>query len=310
MLFTGDRRPPRQKSMKPLTTYFQEFLTTEVRISPHQRHLLNQRTSAVSEFLSQNLSLYEKTERQGSYALNTLIKPVETREYDVDLLVFMTRDAGKKPREYINDVDACFQQHDAFPAKIRRKTRCICLDYADAFHVDVVPCITDGDTRFICNHDTDKFEPTDGIGYREWLSEKTRHTHGHLKPITQLLKFLRDHKNNFSIKSILLTTLMGEHVYAYDKVGDAFRDVPTSLKTISNRIHDFLQEHASMPDICNPALPAERFTRHWTAAQYRNLREKFGIYNEKINAAFDATEHNTGVRKWRELFGDAFGEEE
>ena len=82
--------------MKPLTTYFQEFLTTEARISPHQRHLLNQRTSAVSEFLSQNLSLYEKTERQGSYALNTLIKPVETREYDVDLLVFMTRDAGQK----------------------------------------------------------------------------------------------------------------------------------------------------------------------------------------------------------------------
>lgn len=96
VLFTGDRRPHRQNSMKPLTTYFQEFLTTEARISPHQRHLLNQRTSAVSEFLSQNLSLYEKTERQGSYALNTLIKPVETREYDVDLLVFMTRDAGQK----------------------------------------------------------------------------------------------------------------------------------------------------------------------------------------------------------------------
>ena len=34
----------------------------------------------------------------------------------------------------------------------------------------------------------------------------------------------------------------------------------------------------------------------------------FELYNNKINEAFDATEHNASVRKWRELFGDNFGE--
>ena len=34
----------------------------------------------------------------------------------------------------------------------------------------------------------------------------------------------------------------------------------------------------------------------------------FDIYNGKVNEAFDATDHNTSVRKWRELFGEKFGE--
>lgn len=61
VLFTGDRRPHRQKAMKPLTTYFQVFLTTEVRINLHQRHLLNQRTSAVSEFLTRHRQTTRRT---------------------------------------------------------------------------------------------------------------------------------------------------------------------------------------------------------------------------------------------------------
>ena len=34
----------------------------------------------------------------------------------------------------------------------------------------------------------------------------------------------------------------------------------------------------------------------------------FDLYNSKINEAFDAKDHNTSVKKWRELFGDNFGE--
>ena len=50
------------------------------------------------------------------------------------------------------------------------------------------------------------------------------------------------------------------------------------------------------------------FTRHWDQDKYSQFREMFDLYNSKINEAFDATEHNASVRKWRELFGDNFGE--
>lgn len=123
-----------------------------------------------------------------------------------------------------------------------------------------------------------------------------------------MLKFLRDHKTNFSVKSVLLTTLIGNSVDATDEHSDNFTDIPTALKTVSNRINSFLQANILMPEICNPVLSTESFTRHWDQDKYSNFREKFNLYNSKINEAFDEKDHNTSVRKWRELFGDNFGE--
>ena len=182
------------------------------------------------------------------------------------------------------------------------------IDYAGYFHLDLVPCITDGKQHFICNNKENCFESTDGTGYRDWFNEKTRITNGNLKRVTRLLKFLRDHKGNFSVKSILLTTLIGNSVNTSDEGSENFNDIPTSLKNVANRINRFLQDNPSMPEICNPVLPTESFTRHWDQDKYRHFRDMFNLYTAKINEAFDTKDHNTSVKKWRELFNDNFGE--
>ena len=295
-------------------TYFQDFLSKEVNLNETRLKKLNGSSSAVNTFLSGNLDLYEKTERQGSYGLKTIIKPVGTREYDADLLLYMTYDEDKEPKDYINDVYNCLKGNDNYKDKVHRKTRCIYIDYTGDFHLDLVPCITQQDwftqeeKYLICNNKDNKFEVTDGTGYRDWFNEKTRITNGNLKLVTRLLKFLRDHKGNFSVKSILLTTLIGNRVYVSDEGGEDFKDIPTSLKTISNRINSFLQSNVFMPEICNPVLDGEFFTRHWDQDKYSHFREMFDLYNSKINEAFDAKDHNTSVKKWRKLFGDNFGE--
>ena len=296
------------------TKYFEDFLSEEVNLNETRLRKLNSSSSAVDAFLSGNLDLYEKTERQGSYGLKTIIKPVGTREYDADLLLYMTYDEDKEAKDYINDVYNCLKGNDTYKDKVHRRTRCVYIDYAGDFHLDLVPCITQEnwltqeEEHFICNNKENEFELTDGTGYRDWFNEKTRITNGNLNRVTRLLKFLRDHKGNFSVKSILLTTLIGNSVYPSDESGEDFKDIPTSLKTVSNRINDFLQANISMPEICNPVLSTESFTRHWDQDKYRHFREMFDLYNSKINEAFDAKDHNTSVRKWREVFGDNFGE--
>ena len=294
--------------------YFQDFLSNEVDLNKTRFDRLNNSSSAVDTFLSSNLDAYEKTERQGSYGLKTIIKPVGTREYDADMLLYMTYDENKEPKDYINDVYNCLRGNDNYKDKVHRRTRCVYIDYTGEFHLDLVPCITQQnwltqeEEYFICNNKENEFETTDGTGYRDWFNEKTRITHGNLKRVTRLLKFLRDHKGNFSVKSILLTTLIGNSVYTSDEGSDDFKNIPTALKTVSNRINSFLQDNAVMPEICNPVLEGEFFTRHWDQDKYSHFREMFDLYNSKINEAFDATDHNTSVRKWRELFGDNFGE--
>ena len=294
--------------------YFKKFLSDEVNLNETRLKRLNTSSSAVGTFLSENLDAYKKTERQGSYGLQTIIKPVGDREYDADMLLYMKYDENKEPKDYINDVYNCLKTNDTYKDKAHRKTRCVYIDYVDEFHLDLVPCImqknswTQEDEFFICNNKENEFELTDGTGYRDWFNGKTKITDGHLKRVTRLLKFLRDHKTNFSVKSILLTTLIGNTVYTTDEQGENFTDIPTALKTVSNRINSFLQANFFMPTINNPVLPTESFTRHWNQDKYRNFREKFDLYNSKINDAFDAKDHNTSVKKWRELFGDNFGE--
>ena len=295
-------------------TYFQKFLSEEVDLNETRLQRLNNSSSAVDTFLSGDLDLYEKTERQGSYGLKTIIKPVGTREYDADMLLYMTYDEDKEPKDYIKEVYDCLRANDNYKDKVHRRTRCVYIDYAGDFHLDLVPCITQENVitqeeeYFICNNKENEFEVTDGTGYRDWFNEKTRITNGNLKRVTRLLKFLRDHKENFSVKSILLTTLIGNSVYASDEGGEDFKNIPTALKTVSSRINSFLQANVLMPEICNPVLDGEFFTRHWDQDKYSHFRKMFDLYNGKINEAFDATDHNTSVRKWRELFGDNFGE--
>ncbi len=289
------------------TQFFNDFLDGEVNLNPSRLDRLNDSVKAISEFLSRNLDSYIKIERQGSYALRTIIKPVrENQEYDADVLLYI-KYISKYPRDYINELYQCLRENGVYAEKARRKTRCVVLDYAGDFHLDIVPCIPSRNRdQYICNNETNKFEPTDGTGYRDWFNDKTTVTHGNLKRVTRLLKYLRDHKGNFTAKSILLTTLIGHTVYG-ENDGYLFRTLPDALKTVSNRINDFLQSNPVMPRITNPVLPKEDFTRHWDQKKYAHFRALFKIYNDKINKAFDAVEHDDSIEKWRDVFGDSFG---
>ena len=288
--------------------FFNDFLNEEVNLNPSRLKILDDHVKAVTEFLSKNLDSYQRVERQGSYALRTIIKPVrEGQEYDADILLYMSYDSSKEPKDYINALYDCLRSNGTYREKAHRRTRCVTLDYAGDVHLDIVPCIGVADgSQFICNNKANAFEATDGTGYRDWFNERTRITHGNLKRVTRLLKFLRDHKGNFAAKSILLTTLIGGTVRSE---GDAenFKTTPDALKTVSNRLNDFLQANAFMPAIRNPALPSEDFTRHWTQENYANFRKQFDVYNDRINDAFDEPRHDDSIDKWRKVFGDKFG---
>ena len=291
-------------------SFFDDFLKDVVNLNQSRLDRLDTSVKAVTDFLEENLCSFMEVEPQGSYGLKTIIRPVkEGQEYDADITLYMKYDQNKEPEDYINELYNCFRDNGTYKDKVHRRTRCVYLEYAGDFHLDIVPCITKADgSKWVCNNKTNKFERTDGTGYRDWFNEKTRITHGNLKRVTRLLKFLRDHKGNFTAKSILLTTLIGMMVYG-EEDREYFKSVPDALKTVSNRINDFLQSHPSMPTIMNPVLPEEDFNRHWDQVKYDNFREKFAIYNKKINEAYGATEHKDIVDKWRAVFGDDFGEE-
>ena len=288
------------------TEDFNDFLSNTVNINQSRLDRLNGHVDAVRTHLSRNLEGFEKVERQGSYALRTIIKPIEGREYDADILLFMKYEPGKDPADYIAEVYKCLRESGTYKEMVHRKTRCAYLDYAGDFHLDIVPCVEVGGRRYVCNRETNEFEPTDGTGYRDWFNRKNSITNGNLKRATRLLKYMRDHKGNFTAPSILLTTLIGNAVYDHENDAN-FKNVADTLLTICSRINQFLQANPGQPEIRNPVLPEETFTRHWDAAKYKNFREKFDVYTRTVVDAYNETDPHKSAQKWRKLFGDDFG---
>ena len=156
-------------------------------------------------------------EWQGSYALGTLIKPVDdNNEYDADIQIMMNQNPKWEPQDFVNEVFKTLQGNKNYADKLRLKTRCVTIDYAGDFHLDIVPCVTSGGRYYICNKVDNQFEQTDGTGYRDWFNERDRITGGNLKRVVRLLKYIRDHRNGFAAKSMLLTTLAGNTIKPSD----------------------------------------------------------------------------------------------
>ena len=180
------------------------------------------------------------------------------------------------------------------------------VDYAGDFHLDVVPRVTINGKHCVCDRNKNRFEETDGDGYRNWFNETNRITGGNLKRVVRLLKHLRDHKNSFSAKSILLTTLAGSTIRASDQGTVAVSTVADTLETVLSRISDYLQQHHNMPVIKNPVLSTEDFNRHWDQRRYSNFRDRVQSYARTAKQAKAEPDAEKAIKLWQELFGDKF----
>ena len=223
------------------------------------------------------------------------------------LQIVMNPNPNWQPKDYVDAIYNALKQNHNYADKLRLKTRCVTIDYAGDFHLDVVPRVTSQGRHYVCNRVENKFEPTDGTGYRDWFNEKNRITGGNLKRVVRLLKYLRDHKNNYTAKSILLTTLAGITIRPSDEGTEAVSTVSDTLVTVLTRMDNILQQHPYMPEVKNPALATENFNRHWDQAKYANFRARVNSHAQTAKKAKADPSTEASINSWKKLFGDSFG---
>ena len=287
---------------------FREFLRYEVNLNQDRLHRLQVSVRDVNHYLKGNLPGYQRIDRQGSYGLDTLVKPVnEDDEYDADIQVVMNPYPKWKARDYLEALGETLSRERNFVDKIELGNRCVTLNYARDFHLDVVPRVTRQGGHFICNRDQNCFEKTDGTGYRNWFADKSRITRVNLKRAVRLLKYVRDRQDNYVAKSILLTTLAGNTIHASDRGTEAVRTVANTLTTILTRVDGYLRGRPTMPEIKNPAMPSEDFNRHWNQDRYDYFRERVHSHAQIAQQALASPFIEDSIRIWRRLFGNNFG---
>ncbi|RUP05927.1 MAG: nucleotidyltransferase [Mycobacterium sp.] len=297
-----------------LIAHFDAFLVNKVNLSDARIAQLDSRVTAVGNYLSSGdndiANNYLELIPQGSYAHRTIINPVqENDEFDADVLLSMKEADGWDAEDYVQELYTVFRASSTYRDMVSRHDRCVKVDYANEFHIDVVPYLERHDEHFITNRVTNTYELTNPEGFNEWLDEKNRITGGRLVKVIRLLKFIRDYKNTFTVRSVILNILVGERindVLLMDNP-DYYKDVPTALKNILKDLNGYLQANPTLPLISDPSCPTESFNHRIDQAQYSNLRDKVAYYYEKILAAYDETELELSKTKWREVFGPLFG---
>lgn len=294
---------------------FKEFLSEEVNLNQTRIDRLEQSAGAIEDFLSNHdtfKDIFLGVIPAGSWAHHTIIRPVaENDEFDADLLLYIKECADWQPKDYLENLWSAFRSSDRYKSKAQRKTRCVRINYDGDFHIDVVPYLERAGSHYITNRLTPEgvgsFEKSDPEKFTAWIDERQRLTNGHFIKVVRLVKYLRDFKNTFECKSIILMTLLGKQVNAVEAEysSELYTDIPTTLVTLLEKLADDLPD--TMPAVMDPAETGENFSdRYADSWNYSNFRACMINYAKRVQSAYEEEDRDTSITKWRDIFGDEF----
>lgn len=296
-----------------LETSFNSFLKNVVNLNEARYQTAKSGVETITSVL-QNDDIFGvkfiDAKPQGSFRQETIIKPVSSdMDFDVDILFEMDAVDEWEPADYLNKLSTQLKKLARYKDKVdtRGKTRCVTIDYESDFHIDIIPTIDLGAGSVVMNKATNQYESTDGDGYAQWFNYQNAITKKkHLTKTVRLLKYVRDSKGEFDVKSVVLTTLVGNQVLATDNSSNDYPDISTSFMQLISRLDAYLQANSSVPLITNPVLPTENFNRHLDKAKYSKFRDTIHAYSQQAIDAYNETDEASSLEKWQKIFGEKF----
>ncbi|MHB8074041.1 nucleotidyltransferase domain-containing protein [Desulfosporosinus fructosivorans] len=119
-------------------------ICVRLQITSTQRVLAESRYKSIAEWLAADESVFWGKDLdiypQGSLRIGTTVKPLAHQEFDLDLVCEINRSwQSKNPLELLDAMEERLRQHKTYSPMIQRKNRCIRLDYANEFHMDLLP---------------------------------------------------------------------------------------------------------------------------------------------------------------------------
>ena len=269
---------------------------------------------------------------QGSFTLGTVVKPLNTEEYDIDLVCELDDFEGQ-PNEIKQIVGGRLNENGIYQPILEEKNRCWRLNYAGKFHLDILPARPSqsenvGDTAIeIPDKELREWCISDPQGYARWFkscmaeqyetnlrilaqveSKSIEDVPEHLVKTTlqqavQLLKRNRDiiFENDKTDKpvSIVLTTLAG---HVYDNQAELFE----TLKSLVCDMPQYIEHKDDVAWVVNPVNPEENFADKWE--KYPLRRVKFLGWLEDLESALDRFHQFNNIEDAKDLLEALFGE--
>jgi hypothetical protein len=310
-------------------------ICTTLQLSDTQYKNAKQSYEAICNWLDapdSELKVYfPKLYPQGSVALGTTVRPMRYDEYDVDLVCELLIDSATvhDPVYLLNILERRLLQSGTYRAMVERKNRCIRVNYARQFHLDILPACPDfsrnDGSLLIPDRKLADFTKTNPKGFKAWFklqslkrrwigfdeamtkaaaplpAPESAHQKEVLNLVVQLLKRWRDvhYAENCDLApvSIVLTTLAGMHFQGHQSLVE-------SAAVIVLGILDSLPAYGRLV-VRNPANSEEDLSDRWNEprAYIAFVHGMRVLYNElqEIRLAANVVDASRRIKR---LFGE------
>tara|TARA_R110002050_G_scaffold187306_1_gene321739 strand:- start:15493 stop:16653 length:1161 start_codon:yes stop_codon:yes gene_type:complete len=315
-------------------------ITEALQLSDSKRKLVEERYTAVSSFIESQPGLFLDANiyAQGSYRIRTTVKPRKGEEFDLDFVVQIDEDWTDLHFARVYDEFKKLLESDGrWSALVIGKNRCIRLNYADEFHMDIIPTCTEnvrGDKNRIMIPDRSEHNWTisNPEGYAQWFEAKfiaqsniylhdfypgmevraaqelpkddPNHLKQPLQHAVQLIKRYRDvyfEKNpEMAPSSIVLTTLVGRLYEGENSIFETIQKVVDRFRSKAEYEKKFLRQF----HVANPVLPDEIFTKEWNNDP--KLFEAFVVFMGALARLWEKLQSTTGS-ELNNLLKESFG---
>jgi hypothetical protein len=263
---------------------------------------------------------------QGSLRIGTTVRPIGRDEYDLDLVCeFLAMLSFQDPLWVLDLVECRLRAHGTYGPMVERMNRCVRLNFAGQFHLDILPGRPDamlGGTHILVpDRRREDWKPSNPKGYAAWFDQQAAlrrvemvraieplpppegaEDKTPLQLAVQLFKRWRDVRYDdpdLAPISIVLTTLAGTHYLGEEHPLDAFAG-------IVRRIDDSMPTSGRLR-VYNPAHPAEDLSERWDAnpAAYAAFVSGIRDLREKLSGAPSLV----GLPRLREFLEALFGQD-
>ncbi|MGL5151623.1 MAG: nucleotidyltransferase domain-containing protein, partial [Clostridium sp.] len=227
---------------------------------------------------------------QGSYSIQTNVKPLKGNEFDLDFVLELSGDWNDfHPLDLLFQLNRRFKEHETYKDMKELKNRCVRINYANDFHIDILPSfplsLYSNDTKLkVPDKNEVDWADSNPKGYSIWFESMCNKAtkiilekkalasveplpdspYSYVNPLiraVQLMKRYRDvyfqADDSTGVKSIVLTTLAGHYYY-----GESSEYL--AINNILDRIIIAINNTGKKPlEIFNPTNPDEKLSEKW-----------------------------------------------
>jgi Second Messenger Oligonucleotide or Dinucleotide Synthetase domain len=266
----------------------------------------------------------------GSVRILTTVKPISRDEFDLDIAIHLKADwTIHSPARVYAELKRRLEENEVYKAKLECKNRCLRLNYAGDFHMDILPGVQedhqDENKLMVPDREMGRWVSSNPRGFANWFMDQANKSKESLlekafraeklpvdnfrnkKPLqrgVQLIKRFRDlyfqKDDRYKTSSIILTTLAGELYKGEAGIFDTVDGIISQLRASK-------QSRFARIRVLNPVNPEEDFTDKWDGDPGFFLA--FTEFIEQLHGEWQGLKRQHGVIQESRILKGLFGDE-